>query len=95
MYNSNRKFLNDHIDETNSFNLPDPKKLDIMAHFWSKSTKWPHPGRLQAIAIAYMHERRAREDQVTTLEQVRTLVTPTWMGSKDLVCGLRPTSHVP
>lgn len=34
MYNANRKFLNDRIGEINAFNLPEPKELNIMAHFW-------------------------------------------------------------
>lgn len=33
MYTANRKFLNDHIDEINAFDLPEPKKLNIMALF--------------------------------------------------------------
>lgn len=33
MYTANRKFLNDRINEINAFNLPEPKKLSIIAHF--------------------------------------------------------------
>ncbi|KAI9927435.1 hypothetical protein MW887_003048 [Aspergillus wentii] len=86
---ANRAFLNDRIDEIQKFDLPEPKKLQIAAHFWSKSVVWPFKKRDYDYQTGYildgkaLEEQRERENKVTSVEEVRTLWHPYFDGVKE------------